>query len=200
MFAGTTAEDFTRYAPPPELFDDLGYDLYVTPENKARTFQQVRNLSRRFPEKVLVLPELGVATAGPGASPQWAKDTLGELLVLVGRHPAGVGEVTVFSVNVARRLPHKRWNWAWTPMMFEMLKEWEGRPRRWRQEGFHRYDPLSYPVGRDVLYLNRSDLRIVYRKLAGPRAPDVVWFYEVRLLLRDGRWQARTRLVAFPGL
>jgi hypothetical protein len=113
----------------------------------------------------------------------------------LGRHPAGVEGLTVFSVNVAGRLPKKRWSWAWTPVMFEMLKEWENAPRRWRKDGFHRYDPLTYPVGRDILYIDRPDLRIVYRKLAVSKAPGVPLFYEARLVLHKGRWTHRTRII-----
>jgi hypothetical protein len=195
VFAGTNAEDFKHYQPPAWLFDALGYDLYVTPENKERTLQQIESFRRHQPWKPLVIPELGVATAGPHANPRWAQDTLGDILMSLGRHPAGVSGLTVFSVNVARRLPKKRWNWAWTPVMFEMLKEWEAAPRRWRKDGFHRYDPLTYPVGRDILYLDRPDLRIVYRKLAATNAHGAALFHEARLVLRHGRWTHHTRII-----
>ena len=195
VFAGTNTEDFTHFLPSPYILDALGYDLYVTPENKERSLRQIRDLRRRFPGKPLVIPELGIATTGPGASPKWAEDALGDVLMALGRHPGGVAGITVFSVNAARRMPGRRWNWAWTPMMFEMLKEWESAPRRWRKEGFHDYDPLSYPVGRDVLYVNRQDLRIVYRKLAISKKPGVPWFFEARLILKRGRWIHRTRQI-----
>jgi hypothetical protein len=120
--------------------------------------------------------------------------------MLLGRHPGGVASVTVFSVNVAGRLPRKRWSWAWTPTMFNVLKEWQGSPRRWNKEGFHRYDPSSYPVGRNVLYLDRPDLRIVYRKLPAAKAPGVPYFYEVCLSLEKNRWTYRTRTLAMMTL
>jgi len=195
VFAGTSADDFKSYQPPEYLFDALGYDLYVTPENKEKTLEQMESLRRHHPWKPIVIPELGVATAGPGASPRWAQETLGDILMSLGRHPAGVEGLTVFSVNVAGRLPKKRWSWAWTPVMFEILKEWESAPRRWRKDGFHRYDPLAYPVGRDILYIDRPDLRIVYRKLAAFKSPGVPLFYEARLVLHKGRWTHRTRII-----
>jgi len=195
VFAGTNAEDFNHFLPPVDVLDALGYDLYVTPENKEKTLKQIQDLRRCFPGKPLVIPELGMATAGPGANPHWAEDALGDVLMTLGRHPGGVAGMTVFSVNAARRVPGRRWNWAWTPMMFEMLKEWESAPRRWRKEGFHSYDPLSYPVGRDVLYINRPDLRIVYRKLSVSKKPGVPWFFEARLVLKHGRWTHRTRQI-----
>jgi hypothetical protein len=195
VFAGANAEDFKSYIPSNGLFDELGYDLYVTPENKENVLRQIVDLRHRFPWKPIVIPEFGIATAGPGASPIWARDALGDILMQLGRHPAGVAGVTIFSVNVSGRLPHKRWNWAWTPMMFKMLKEWQLSSRHWRREGFHRYDPLSYSVGRDVLYLDRSDLRIVYRKLATSKAPGVPYFHEVRLWLDRNRWVHRERTI-----
>jgi len=195
VFAGTNAEDFNRFQPPIELMDALGYDLYVTPENKEKSLKQLQELRRRFPDKPLVIPELGIATAGPGATPRWAEDTLGDLLMTLGQHPGGIAGITVFSVNAAGRMPGRRWNWAWTPIMFETLKEWEESPRRWRKEGFHRYDPLTYPVGRDVLYINRPDLRIVYRKLAVTKDAGVSRFFEARLVLKRGRWLPHTRQI-----
>jgi hypothetical protein len=195
VFAGTNAEDFNHYLPSTEFMDALGYDLYVTPENIDSSLKQIKNLQRRFPWKPLVIPELGIATAGPGAGPHWAENALGDVLMALGHHPGGVAGITVFSVNAAGRIPGKRWNWAWTPMMFEMLREWEYAPRRWRKEGFHRYDPLTYPVGRDVLYIDRPDLRIVYRKLATSKKPGVPWFFEARLVLKHNHWIPHTRQI-----
>jgi hypothetical protein len=80
--------------------------------------------------------------------------------------------------------------------MFRMLKEWEGSPRRWRKEGFHLYDPQSYPVGRDILYLDRPDLRIVYRRLADLKAPGIPYFHEVSLRCENNRWTPQTRTIA----
>jgi hypothetical protein len=196
VFAGTNAEDFKRFQPPADQMDALGYDLYVTPENLDKSLKQIFDLRHRFPGKPLVIPELGIAAAGPGADPRWAENVLGDVLVALGRHPGGVAGITVFSVNVAGRVPGKRWSWAWTPRMFEMLREWEYAPRRWRKEGFHRYDPLTYAIGRDVLYIDRPDLRIVYRKLATSKKPGVPWFFEVRLVLKHGRWIPHTRQIA----
>ena len=197
VFAGTEDDDFKSYMPPEYLFDNLGYDLYVTPENKQAVLRELQRLRRRLPWKPIVIPEFGIATDGPGASPRWAQDTLGDILMTLGQHPAGVECVTVFSVNVAARVPHRRWNWAWTPVMFEMLKEWQREPRRWHKDGFHRYDPLSYPVGRNVLYLDRPDLRIMYRKLSESKRPGVPYFYEVRLRLENDRWIPKTRTFAW---
>ncbi len=197
VFAGTSGADFKYYMPSSDVFQAIGFDLYVTPENKDQMIRQIQDLARRLPSKPLVLPEFGMATAGPGASPRWAQDTLGEILMLLGKHPGGVAGVTVFSVNVAGRLPAKRWSWAWTPVMFEMLKEWEASPRVWHKDGFHLYDPMTYPVGRDFLYLNRPDVRLVYRKLATFKAPGVPWFHETRLLFKQNKWVPYSRDVVF---
>src|SRR4029079_8085960 len=122
-------------------FDAIGYDLYVTPENKAKVLRQLQRLAQRYPYKHFVLPEFGIATQGPKATPLWASRTLADILEELSRHPAGVEELTVFSVNVSARMKDRRWSWAWTPQMYEMLKEWQTAPRTWRKEGFHRYDP-----------------------------------------------------------
>jgi hypothetical protein len=199
VFAGANNEDFAKYQPPAETFDAIGYDLYVTPENKSTAFKQLRQLARRYPWKPLVIPEFGIATEGPKRArfPRWAAETLGEVLEEFSRHPAGVEEITVFSVNVPARIQNRRWSWAWTPMMYEMLKEWQAAPRRWRKAGFHRYDPASYPVGRDVLYIDRPDLRIVYRKLAEQHAPGVPFYQEVVLNKSSNGWLHSVRRVYF---
>jgi hypothetical protein len=209
VFAGANGEDFRRYSPPSWQFDAIGYDLYVTPENKAATLRQLRELSRASPYKPMVFPEFGIATAGPArrwftprrhrADPAWATEALAEILEELGKRPGGVQAITVFSVNVSGRLSTRRWNWAWTPTMYAMLKEWQDAPRKWRRHGFHRYDPLSYPVGRDVLYLNRPDLRVVYRKLAAERSAGVPLFEETCIIIRDGQTRHRSRVVYFTG-
>lgn len=208
VFAGTNDADFERYVPSPDLFDAIGYDLYVTPENKEIVLRRLRKISHRYPYKPLVIPEFGIATRGPivsfwgrhgSASPQWAGDTLGDVLEVLGKHPAGVQQMTLFSVNAAGRLSHRRWNWAWTPAMFEMVKEWTLSPRKWRKKGFHRYDPPSYPVGRDVLLVNHSGMRVVYRKLSTERAPGIPLFEENYFLIQDGLWTHRTRTVFWNG-
>jgi hypothetical protein len=206
VFAGTNAMDFKKYLPDEGTFDAIGYDLYVTPENKAGAIAQLKVLARRYPYKPLVLPEFGIATQGPMrgakkavANPSWAADALAEILEELSRHPAGVASITVFSVNVSGRMSARRWNWAWTPQMYEMLKEWQAAPHRWKKTGFHRYDPMSYPVGKDVLFLNRSDVKIVYRKLAEVRASGVPLFEETRFSLRRGAWVHQTRTVYFEG-
>src|SRR5258708_284755 len=209
VFAGANHADFTRYSPPEYSFDVIGYDLYVTPENKEDTLKQLKALSRRYPYKPLVLPEFGIATAGPAhrlarpktgwADPSWAAEALGDVLAVLARHPGGVEEITVFSVNVSGRMEDRRWNWAWTPQMYEMLKEWQTNPRKWKKDGFHRYDPQSYPVGRDVLFLSRPDLRIVYRKLSASYSPGVPLFQETILILRNGQRTHTSRVVYFIG-
>lgn len=80
VFAGTLAEDFKQYLPDTDLFDALGYDLYLTPENKEIVRRQVEDLRRRLPWKPIIIPEFGIATAGPGASPRWALGTLEDIL------------------------------------------------------------------------------------------------------------------------
>jgi hypothetical protein len=207
VFAGANHADFTRYSPSEYLFDAIGYDLYVTPENKEDTLKQLQALSRRYPYKPLVLPEFGIATTGPAhrmlrpntgwANPDWAVDALGDVLSILGKHPGGIEEITVFSVNVSGRLEDRRWSWAWTPRMYEMLKEWQGHPRTWKKEGFHRYDPQSYPVGRDILYLDRPDAKIIYRKLPKFKAADIPLFQEIRFSLRGGVWEHASRNVFF---
>ena len=209
VFAGTHREDFTRYAPPDDLFDAIGYDLYVTPENKPAALRQIRDLSRRYPRKPLVIPEFGIATERHArgwwgvrtlwADPQWAAGALADVLEALGRHPAGVGGITIFSVNVSGRRSGRRWNWAWTPQMYEMLKEWQASPRRWRKEGFHLYDPQSYPVGRDILFINRPELKIVYRKLVSEKSPGVPLFQEFCLYRENEAWARRTRVIYFHG-
>ena len=125
VFAGASAEDFERYIPPASSFDALGYDLYLTPENKASVFKQLRILARRYPTKPLILPEFGIATEGPRslwvkdaarivAHPRWAREALADVMMELSRHPAGVQGITVFSVNVPARISDRRWNWAWT--------------------------------------------------------------------------------------
>src|SRR5262249_40818150 len=131
--------------------------------------------------------------------PRSAADALGDVLAILSKHPGGVEEITVFSVNVSERMEDRRWNWAWTPQMYEMLKEWQANPRRWKKEGIHRYDPRSYPVGRDVLFLNRPDFRMVYRKLNSDKAPGVSLFQETCLRLSHGRWMPTTRVIYFNG-
>jgi len=101
------------------------------------------------------------------------------------------------SVNVPARLSDRRWNWAWTPQMYEMLKEWQAAPRKWRKEGFHRYDPSSYPVGRDILFLDRPDARIVYRKLPVFKAPGIPLFQVIRFSIKNGAWEHASRSVFF---
>ena len=209
VFAGAAAIDFSKYLPDDSAFDAFGYDLYVTPENKDAALKQLGILAKKYPYKPLVIPEFGIATQGPAhtlfarksvqATPAWAADALGDILESLSRHPSGVEEITVFSVNVPARLRNRRWNWALTPRMYEMLKEWETSPRRWRKNGFHAYDPMSYPVGRDVLYLNRADVRIVYRKLAEVKAPGVPLFVEAVSLLEEGKWVHQCRKIYFQG-
>src|SRR5262249_42224617 len=134
------------------------------------------------------------------ADPVWAHETLGDLLEVLAKHPAGVEEITVFSVNVSGRMNDRRWNWAWTPWMYAMLKEWHTAPRKWRKTGFHLYDPLSYPVERNVLYIDRPDLRVVYRKLAREQAPGVPLFQETCFFLTRGGWTHHSRTIYFSGL
>jgi hypothetical protein len=205
VFAGTTREDFDRYMPPLDQFDDLGFDLYLTPANKERVLELLRKLSRRYPNKPLVIPELGIATRGPyeslwrrneaQATLAWGQDALADLLVQLGRHPGQIRQITVFSVNVAGRMKERRWDWSWSPAMFEMLKEWRKSPRRWRKEGFHRYDPLTYPVDKDILYVNQPDLRIYCRRLKDPAHPTIIRFLENTYLRREGSWLRHTRIV-----
>jgi hypothetical protein len=199
VFAGANGKDFSRYLPPEYLFDSIGYDLYVTPENKTVALSQLRTLARRYPYKTLVIPEFGIATQGltGEANPGWAADALGDVLTEFSRHPAGVEEITVFSVNVPARMTNRRWSWAWTPRMYEMLKEWQANPRHWKKDGFHRYDPLSYPANRDILFLNRPDLKVVYRKSGRLSESGQPLFQETRLFLQEGIWERDTRTVYF---
>ena len=90
IFAGTSAEDFKSYRPSDDLYDALGYDLYVTPENKEQVLRQIQDLRRRCPWKPIVIPEFQIPPAGPGANPRWAIDALGDILMQLGRHPAGL--------------------------------------------------------------------------------------------------------------
>jgi hypothetical protein len=199
VFAGANGKDFTKYLPPESLFDAIGYDLYVTPENKPGALAQLKALAHRYPYKPLVIPEFGIATHGISklANPKWAEDALGDVLAEFSRHPAGVEEITVFSVNVPARMSNRRWSWAWTPRMYEMLKEWQSNPKRWKKDGFHRYDPQTYAVGRDVLFLNQPHEKIVYRKMKELKAPGMPYFQEVRLSKRDGVWSHSVRKVYF---
>jgi hypothetical protein len=209
VFAGANGEDFNKYMPAPHLFDAIGFDLYVTPENKAGTFKLLESLSRRYPYKPLVIPEFGIATERRGrawfrtktrwSDPEWAAGALGDVLAILGKHPAGIEQITVFSVNVTGRMENRRWSWAWTPRMYEMLREWQSAPRRWNKEGFHRYDPQSYPVGRDVLFMNRKDLKIVYRKLAVSKATGIPLFQETCLFNRGGKPVRQVKIVTFEG-
>lgn len=199
VFAGTSREDFEKFCPPAGSFDELGFDLYVTPENKDQTLQQLRILASRYPYKPLVIPEFGIATAGPArwfarhrATPAWARGALQEVLAELSRHPAGVQEMTVFSVNVAERVKNRRWSWAWTPTMFAMLKEWRAAPKRWTPGGFHRYDPLSYPMNRCVLFLDKENVRIVYRRLPGAARFEETQFFRDS----NGRWRHAQRMVS----
>ncbi len=210
VFAGTHRADFANYMPPTYTFDALGYDLYITPENKREVLALIKELSKKYPHKPMVIPEFGVATErhssgwfGPRtrwADPKWAADTLGDVLMALGKHPAGIDEITVFSINVSGRRRDRRWNWAWTPQMYEMLKEWQTSPRTWKKQGFHRYDPNSYPVGRDVLVVNHRDLKIVYRKLAAEQAPGVPLFQEISLYRQNRTWHKQSKLIYFQGL
>src|SRR5262249_10865712 len=90
VFAGFMAEDFDRYCPPAFAFDALGIDLYLTPENKTQMLRLITRLSRRYPQKPLVIPEFGIATGGPAhvmfepetgwANPPWAASALTDTL------------------------------------------------------------------------------------------------------------------------
>ncbi len=209
VFAGTNEADFLRYAPAEEDFDALGYDLYITPENKDKTLRLLKSISKRYPYKPLVIPEFGIATDRPAlstwrerrgpANPEWASDALGDVLEILGKHPAGTHQITLFSVNAAGRLSRRRWNWAWTPAMFEMIKEWKEKPRRWRKSGFHTYDPKTYAVGQNVLCVNRPNVRVVYRKLHAEKAPGVPLYQEYSFRRHGERWTHRTRTVYWEG-
>ena len=162
VFAGDSREDFEHYVPSADEFDAIGYDLYVTPANIRQVMPLLKFVAKRYADKPLVIPELGIATGGHptqprqwaiAATPQWGQAALGDVLMALGRHPAGVAQMTVFSVNVAARLESRRWNWAWTPRMFDMLAEWREMPRHWKKDGFHRYDPSSFPLGKDTFSL-----------------------------------------------
>jgi hypothetical protein len=154
-------------------------------------------VSRRWPHKPLVLAELGIATAGPEANPAWARSALSEVLEEVGRHPAGAAQITVFSVDVAARLRARRWNWAWTPAMYQMLAEWQSAVSRWQAKGFHRYDVTSYPVGRDILYHRSSSLKLYYRRLHADTLKGEPLFIETLFRMDGGRWHSDQRQVAW---
>jgi hypothetical protein len=211
VFTGANNEDFLRYIPDASQFDALGFNLYLTPENKWEMLKMLRTLAKRYPTKPLVVPEFGVATAGPTrtdkpqikpANPEWALDALGEILTELAKHPGKVGEITVFSVNVAGRMKERRWNWAWTPQMYELLREWQTMPRLWQRTGFHSYDPRSFPIGRDVLFVNLPTMRVVYRRLSQTNHDDIPLFEEISFF-RDNiqsDWTHRSQVVSFQGL
>jgi hypothetical protein len=174
VFVGDCARDFMAYAPPAENLDALGVDLYVTPANYQDKLVLLDMLAHRWPNKPLVIPELGIATSGmalePGhapilATPAWATAIFGEVLKRLGQHPAGTAQITVFSVDVAARLFAHRWSWAWTPEMYDMLSEWNDSPKTWRADGFHRHDLLSYPEDQDILYGRTDQVKVYYRRL-----------------------------------
>lgn len=145
IFAGDSREDFDHYMPDPWTLDAIGYDLYITPANIRRVMPLLQNVLKRFPDRPIVIPEFGVATAGESheigydgmrATPHWAESALAQALTLLGHHRGKVTQVTLFSVNVAERLPARRWSWVWTPTMLRMLEEWQHAPARWKAGGF----------------------------------------------------------------
>jgi len=204
VFAGDCERDFNRYMPPDESFDAIGIDLYVTPVNQRQKLALLEHVSRHWPEKPLVIPELGIATAGssgePGylgvhASPAWAKAAFGDVLLRLGRHPAGTVQITVFSVNVAARLWAHRWSWAWTPALYDMLAQWREAPARWRREGFHRHDLLSYPSGKDIFYGRTENVKVYYRRLGNRFWAGHPVFRETIFRREGTRWKVFQREV-----
>ena len=83
--------------------------------------------------------------------------------------------------------------------MYEMLKEWQVSPRQWRKEGFHRYDPQTYAVGKDVLFLNHPDLKIVYRRLSNETSSSAPLFQEFFLYRENSAWKSVSQTVTFMG-
>jgi len=199
VFAGDSLADFRDYAPPAYAFDFVGVDLYVTPANERQKFGLLSDVSDRWPDKALVLAELGIATTGKNAGPSWARTALAEVLRKISRHPAGCAQLTVFSVDVASRLTSRRWGWAWTPAMYQMLAEWQQTPYAWQADGFHRYDLSTYPVGRDVLYHQSGSLRVYYRRLRTTTQNGEPLFCETLFRLSHHRWIVAQRQVAWTG-
>jgi hypothetical protein len=206
VFAGDSKEDFEHYAPNADDFDAIGYDLYVTPANMRKVMPLLHEVSKRFGDKPLVIPELGIATGGIArrpiewavrASPEWGETVLGEVLVSLGKHSAGVAQMTVFSVNVGARMESRNWNWAWTPRMFDILAEWRESPRTWKKKGFHRYDPSSYPLGADILLDRRPGMKIYYRRLSNSRSTGRPIFLETVYILDGDSWKRLERAVTF---
>lgn len=206
VFAGDCARDYSRFAPPDDSFDAIGIDLYVTPVNRREKLALLDHLSRHWPEKPLVIPELGIATAGsssePGylgicASPAWAKVAFGDVLLRLGRHPAGTVQITVFSVNVAARVRARRWSWAWTPAMYDMLAQWREAPDRWRRSGFHRHDLLTYPVDQDILYGRTETVKVYYRRLRNRFWEGQPVFRETIFRRDKIRWKVYQREVVY---
>jgi hypothetical protein len=144
VFAGDSAEDFDHYLPDVSQWDAIGFDLYLTPANIHHVMPLLQRVLKRFDHRPVVIPEFGVATAGeshdPGtagmySTPRWAEAALGQALKVLGHHHGKVTQITLFSVNVAARMPARRWSWAWTPQMLHMLEEWQQSPSQWK--GLH---------------------------------------------------------------
>jgi hypothetical protein len=204
VFAGDTAEDFDHYMPDPSHMDAIGFDLYVTPANIQRTLKLLRRVMKKYSEQPFVFPELGIATAGETheagyegvhATPSWARTALGQVLLILGKHPARVDQITVFSVDVAGRMPARRWSWAWTPVMFSMLDEWRRAPARWTPRGFHRYDLRTYPLNRTILYSQTDDCRLCYQKLTEKKGAAPALFAQIAYFRENSEWTRVQRTV-----
>ncbi len=206
VFAGDSAEDFDHYVPAAKDYDAIGYDLYVTPANSHKVLPLLQRVSDHFENKPMVIPELGIATGGQSklpiqwavsATPEWGNAALSEVLLILGRHQAGVAQVTVFSVNVAARMKARTWDWAWTTEMYDRLTEWRENPSGWRKGGFHRYDPATYPIGKNVLLDNRPGLKIYYRRLSNEDAAGHPLYLESGNYLEGDAWRHLERAVIF---
>ena len=132
VFAPCIGENMTKYAPDPKAFDAIGVDFYATPANIGKLDRWIGELASEFPDKALVVPELGIATSGSvkqkdgsvcTADLKWAENALKKVLAIMDHHFHGrVAQVTPFSVDAANRVRDRNWSWAWSDGMLDTLQ------------------------------------------------------------------------------
>lgn len=126
------------FTPNGNAFDYIGMDLFVTPENVDDVRSLIRWVAKTYPDKRLVVPEFGVATAGQRsnnpndcATIAWAERATSLILSDVRENFSGrVVSITPYDVDARDRIQNRVWSWVWSPEMHQQLLSYTFNPHR----------------------------------------------------------------------
>jgi len=125
--------DEFRYTPASGAFDYIGIDAFVTPVNIDGVKRLFTQTAVAYPDKPLVIPEFGIATACASRrvpiDSAWSDMAAHLMLEILRESYAGrIASITPFDIDAKDRIVGRDWSWVWSAHMYQQLIDFAYAP------------------------------------------------------------------------